>query len=135
MKKVFVTMFAVVTVGTVSNAQEAKLDAPKKMEAAPMQPKISKEQKEAQLAEAFKTAGLTADEQTKARQVLDEANAKSKEVKSDAKLSDEEKKAKSKEVSDTKNAKLKEALGEAKFKALQQALKAQREAMKAPVKE
>jgi len=105
MKKVFVTMFAVVTVATVSTAQEAKHDAPKKMEAAPMQPKLSKEQKEAQLVEAFKTAGLTAEEQSKARQVLDEANAKGKEVKADAKLTDDEKKAKNKEISDTKNAK------------------------------
>ena len=87
----------------------------------------SAEKKEADLLEAFKTAGITAEEQVKVRVIVDESTAFYKALKADASLSEEDKKAKSKEYSnDVRNPKLNEAVGEAKSKAFRYAQKAQK---------
>lgn len=140
MKKLLASTLAMGLIFTTTQAQELKADA-----AAPQAKQLSKEDKaamkakqEADLAEAFRRADLTPDQEKKAREIMAEASAKNKDIKMDAKLSEDEKKAKMKEVNDAKNDKLKEAMGEPKYKAFQTARKAQKEAMKgseAPVKE
>ncbi len=134
MKKIILTVFSIVAITVATNAQDA-------------QPKMSKEQKEAakakkeaDLVEAFKSAGLTDEEQKKAKEIMDAAGEKSKVVKQNTTLSEDDKKAKFEEINKEKNTKLKEAMGEAKFKAFQAARKLQKEnAAKteavAPVKE
>jgi hypothetical protein len=100
-----------------------------------------KEQKEAQLLEAFKKADLTEEQQKKAREIMDAAGDKAKAIKTDAKLGEDEKKMKFDEINKDKNDKLKEAMGEVKYKAFQQARKYQKEAAAktmettAPIKE
>ena len=87
--------------------------------------------KESDLMEAFKTAGLTDDEQQKYRAISEESSAFGKALKADATLSDEEKAAKSKEYGKAKAARLKELLGAEKYKALKDVQNAQKEAAKA----
>ena len=146
MKKVFLSLF-VLAIGITSNAQKL---ATKEAQIAPQapvmaQPKMSKEQKdamkakkEAELAEAFKKAELTDEQQKNARNVLDSYNEKSKAIKADAAMSADERKAKIDEISKEKNEKLKEVMGEAKNKIFKQVQKSQKEAssaVAAPVKE
>ena len=135
MKKLFVSMLAMADITTATNAQETKIEKSKPAQ----EKKVSKEEKdamkakkEADLVEAFKSADFTAEQQTKAREIMDEAAKKGKELKANTTLTEEERKAKNKEISDAKNAKLKELVGEAKFKAFQRVQKMQKEAAKAP---
>ena len=90
----------------------------------------AKAKKEADLMEAFKTAGLTDDEQQKFREIAEESSAFGKALKADATLSEEEKAAKSKEYGKAKAARLKELLGAEKYKALKDVQNAQKEAAK-----
>ena len=79
---------------------------------------------------AFKTAGLTEDEQQKYRAIMEESSALGKALKADATLTDEQKSEKSKEYSKAKEGKIKELLGVEKYKALKEVQKAQKEAAK-----
>lgn len=130
MKYLLTTIMAIGFAFTGVQAQEANK--------APQEKTISKEErasakvkKEADLMEAFKTAGLTEDEQQKYRSIMEESSAFGKALKADATLSDEEKAAKSKEYSKAKEGKIKELLGVEKYKALKEVQKAQKEAAKA----
>ncbi len=130
MKYLLTTIMAIGFAFTGVQAQEANK--------APQEKTISKEErasakvkKEADLMEAFKTAGLTEDEQQKFRSIMEESSAFGKSLKADATLSDEEKAAKSKEYSKAKEGKIKELLGVEKYKALKEVQKAQKEASKA----
>ena len=130
MKYLLTTIMAIGFAFTGVQAQEANK--------APQEKTISKEErasakvkKEADLMEAFKTAGLTEDEQQKFRSIMEESSAFGKSLKADATLSDEEKAAKSKEYSKAKEGKIKELLGVEKYKALKEVQKAQKEAAKA----
>lgn len=143
MKKVFLSLLILgITLGAAAQ-KTAEPQAP-----AMAQPKMSKEQKdamkakkEAELAEAFKKAELTEEQQKNARAVLDAYNEKSKALKADAAMSADDRKAKIDELSKEKNEKLKEVMGEAKNKLFKQAQKSQKEAAAAnqapiaPVKE
>jgi len=149
MKKVFLSLF-VLAIGLTSNAQKSATKEAQITPQAPVmaQPKMSKEQKdamkakkEAELAEAFKKAELTDEQQKNARSVLDAFNEKSKAIKADAAMSADDRKAKLDEINKEKNEKLKEVMGEAKNKIFKQVQKAQKEASSAvaaptaPVKE
>lgn len=127
MKKLLTTLFLVGLSFTAAVAQEKATDKTSQEKTMSKEDKAAaKAKKEANLQEAFKTAGLTADEQQKTRAILDEASALNKTVKADASLSDDEKMEKSKENNKARDAKLKDLLG-AKYKALKDAQKAQKE--------
>jgi predicted transglutaminase-like cysteine proteinase len=143
MKKIFVTMFALAAITTVTQAQEVKTahQPPVKKEVSKAEKEVIKAKAEADLVEAFKQAGLTDEEQKKFREITAEANEKNKVTKADTKLSEEEKQTAIKATNDAKNAKLKDALGP-KYKTLTQVRKAQKDAPNstmpaptAPVKE
>ena len=127
MKHLLMTICAVCFSFTAAVAQD---NATKEKKATTETKKLSSaEKKEAVLLEAFKTAGITAEEQVKVRVIVDESTAFYKALKADKSLSEEDLKAKSKEYSnDVRNPKLKEVIGEAKSKALREAQKAQKEA-------
>ncbi len=111
-------------------AQEAN-KAPQEKTLSKEEKAAAKAKKEADLMEAFKTAGLTDDEQQKYRAIMEESSAFGKTLKADTTLSDEEKTAKSKEYGKAKDGRLKELLGAEKYKALKEVQKAQKEAAKA----
>ena len=90
-----------------------------------------KEKKEAELAAAFKAAGVTAEEEQKVRAILAESTAFYKTLKADASLDEEAIKARSKEYSTIRNANLKAALGDDKYKVFKQVQKEQKEAAEA----
>ena len=121
MKKLLVTVFALGAIATVSHAQTTKMAQSPKMEKA-MTSKGTKESRDAKYADAFKAANLSADEQSKAKSILDESHASMKAVKTNATMSAAEKDSKLKELSRDKNTKLKAALG-AKYKAFKAAMK------------
>jgi hypothetical protein len=126
MKHLLIIICAVCFSFTAAVAQD---NATKEKKATTETKKLSSaEKKEADLLEAFKTAGITAEEQVKVRVIVDESTAFYKALKADASLSEEDKKAKSKEYSNNvRNPKLNEVIGEAKSKAFRDAQKAQKE--------
>lgn len=129
MKHLLTTIFAVFLSFTAVVAQEKAADkAPQEKTMSKEEKAAAKAKKEADLQEAFNNAGLTADEQQKTRTILDESSALNKTVKADTSLSDDQKMEKSKENNKTRDAKIKELLGEAKYKALKNVQKAQKEA-------
>lgn len=121
MKKLFVTVFALGAIATVTNAQTTKMAQSPKMEKA-MASKGTKESRDAKYADAFKAANLSADEQSKAKAILDESHTSMKAVKANAAMSAAEKATKMKELSKDKNTKMKAALG-AKYKAYKMAMR------------
>lgn len=127
MKHLLIIICAVCFSFTAAVAQD---NATKEKKATTESKKLSSaEKKEADLLEAFKTAGITAEEQVKVRVIVDESTAFYKALKADASLSEEDKKAKSKEYSNNvRNPKLNEVIGEAKSKAFRDAQKSQKEA-------
>ncbi len=140
MKKVLLSLLVLATtLGATAQKTAIKQTSAAPQSVAIAQPKMSKEQKEANLVEAFKKAELTDDQQKAARSVLDASNEKSKAVKNDASISEEDKKSKLDEVYKEKNEKLKEVMGEAKHKVFKQTQKAQKDAAAvmpaSPVKE
>jgi hypothetical protein len=129
MKHLFTTLFAVCLSFTAAVAQEKVADkAPQEKTMSKEDKAAAKAKKEADLQEAFNKAGLTADEQQKTKSILEETSALNKTVKADATLSEEQKMEKSKENTKARDAKLKELLGDAKYKALKDIQKAQKEA-------
>ena len=128
MKYLLTTLFTVFLSFTAAVAQEKAPDkAPQEKTMSKEEKAAAKAKKEADLQEAFKTAGLTADEQQKFKAIVEESAALNKTVKADTSLTDDEKMIKSKENTKVRDAKLKELLGEAKYKALKDAQKAQKE--------
>ncbi len=111
-------------------AQEAN-KAPQEKTLSKEEKAVAKAKKEADLMEAFKTAGLTDDEQQKVRLIMEENSAFGKTLKVDTSLSEEDRKTKNKEYYNASNGKLKELLGAEKYKALKEVQKSQKEAAKA----
>ena len=114
MKKLFITVFALIAFAINTQAQTTSTDAAK--------PELTKEEKaklkaakEADENEAFKIAGLTEEEITKVKEINKEINQKSKDLK-DSSLTDEEKEAKKKELNEEKKTKVKAVMGDARFK-------------------
>jgi hypothetical protein len=130
MKYLLTTIMAIGFAFTGVQAQEA-IKAPQEKTLSKEEKAAAKAKKEADLMEAFKTAGLTDDEQQKYRAIMEESSAFGKALKADATLSDEEKAAKSKEYGKAKDARLKELLGLEKYRAFKEVQKAQKEAAKA----
>lgn len=127
MKHLLTLIFVAFLTFTTTEAQEKPADKTSKEKAMSKEEKVAtKAKKEANLQEAFKTAGLTADEQQLVRASAVERSAYGKTLKADSALSDEERKAKVKEFSNSEDKKLKEKLGETKYKAFKSAQKAQR---------
>lgn len=88
----------------------------------------AKAKKEADLVEAFTKAGLTADEQSKSRAVLDASNDQTKPIKADESLSDDDRKEKLDAIYKERNDKLKVIMGNDKYKLFKATQKAQKEA-------
>ena len=130
MKYLLTTIMAIGFAFTGVQAQEAN-KAPQEKTISKEERAAAKVKKENELMEAFKTAGLTDDEQQKYRSIMEESSAFGKALKADATLSDEEKAAKSKEYSKAKEGRIKELLGVEKYKALKEIQKSQKEAAKA----
>ena len=132
MKHLLTTIIAVGFAFTGVQAQEKEaVKAPQEKTASKEDKAAAKAKKESDLLEAFKTAGITDEEQQKVRAIMDESSAFGKALKADATLSEEEKTAKSKEYGKAKDARLKELLGAEKYKAFKDVQKAQKEAAKA----
>ena len=131
MKHLLTTIIAVGFAFTGVQAQEKEaVKAPQEKTASKEDKAAAKAKKESDLLEAFKTAGVTDEEQQKVRAIMDESSAFGKALKADATLSEEEKTAKSKEYGKAKDARLKELLGAEKYKAFKDVQKAQKEAAK-----
>ena len=130
MKQLLTTLFAICLSLTAAQAQEKTDKAPQEKTMSKEEKAAAKAKKEADLQEVFKTAGLTADEIQKFRTIVEESSALNKTVKADTSLSEEQKTQKTKENTKARDAKLKELLGEAKYKTLKDAQKAQKEANK-----
>ena len=130
MKQLLTTLFAICLSLTAAQAQEKTDKAPQEKTMSKEEKAAAKAKKEADLQEVFKTAGLTADEIQKFRTIVEESSALNKTVKADTSLSEEQKTVKTKENTKARDAKLKELLGEAKYKALKDEQKAQKEANK-----
>jgi len=129
MKYLLTTIMAIGFAFTGVQAQEAS-KAPQEKTQSKEEKAAAKAKKEADLMEAFKTAGLTDDEQQKVRAIMEENSAFGKTLKADTSLSDEDRKAKNKEYYNVSNGKLKELLGADKYKAFKDVQKAQKEAAK-----
>jgi hypothetical protein len=130
MKYLLTTIMTIGFAFTGVQAQETN-KAPQEKSLSKEEKAAAKAKKEADLMDAFKTAGLTEVEQQKYRLIMEESSAFGKALKADATLSDEEKAVKSKEYGKAKDAKLKELLGLEKYKAFKEVQKAQKEAAKA----
>ena len=132
MKHLLTTIIAVGFAFTGVQAQEKEaVKAPQEKTASKEDKAAAKAKKESDLLEAFKTAGVTDEEQQKVRAIMDESSAFGKALKADATLSEEEKTAKSKEYGKAKDARLKDLLGADKYKTFKDVQKAQKEAAKA----
>jgi hypothetical protein len=123
MKKLLLLVCTMFLFAAVSNAQEAEVKKPTKEEKQKM-----KQKQDEELAAAFKEAGLSDEQITKVKAVMDEANTKSKEVKADAALTEDERKTKLDAIKEEKNAKIKEIMGEEKYRAFNAAKKKQKAA-------
>lgn len=124
-KLLFATLF-IAAIVTTAQAQNTK-----PLETRPMtksEKEAAKEKKEADLMEAFTKAGLTIDEQKKYRTLYDESNEKAKVIKAEASLDDAGKKEKLDAIYKERNEALKSTIGDAKYKLLKAAQKAQKEA-------
>lgn len=133
MKHLLTTIVAIGFAFTGAQAQiqdQVMLKAPQEKTMSKEDKAAAKAKKEADLLEAFKTAGVTEAEQQKVRVIMDENAAFGKTLKADESLSDEDRKAKNKEYYNVSNGKLKEILGADKYKAFKDVQKAQKEAAK-----
>jgi len=112
MKKLLLTALFAGTLAFISFAQDTQDKKPTtKDEKAAMKAK-----REQDLTNALTQTGLTAEQQTKVREVLSDADQKSKDLKKDATLTEDQKVAKKEELNDAKNEKLKTIMGADKFK-------------------
>ena len=86
-----------------------------------------KKMKEEHLNTSFTEVGLKEEQIKQAKEVIEEANKKGKELRDDTALTEEQRKAKKEVINDEKNAKLKEIIGD-KFKEWQAIRKKQKAA-------
>ncbi|UAY52760.1 hypothetical protein [Ferruginibacter albus] len=111
MKKLLLTAIAITTLSIVTHAQDAPSNGMSKEQKAQMKAK-----KEQDLNDAIKELGLTDDQATQVKTVLQDAMQKSKAIKDDTSLSDADKATKKDEINNEKNDKLKQIMGADKFK-------------------
>jgi len=133
MKKILVSMLVTTSLFATAQAQTtsaASTAATEKKQMTKEEKQAAKAKKEADLAEAFAKAGVPADQQEKAKDMLNASNEKAKEIKASA-SSDEEKKVKLDAVYKERNEQLKTILGDEKYKIFKDTQKAQKEAAKA----
>ncbi|MSP84594.1 MAG: hypothetical protein EXR18_02030 [Flavobacteriaceae bacterium] len=132
MKHLLTTIIAIGFAFTGVQAQEKEaVKAPQEKTTSKEDKAAAKAKKETDLLEAFKTAGVTDEDQQKVRVIMDENAAFGKTLKADVSLSDEDRKAKNKEFYNVSNGKLKELLGAEKYKTFKDVQKAQKEVAKA----
>ena len=125
MKTFLLVTLLTATVFTAAHAQTA---VPATTTMTKAEKETAKAKKEADLAEAFTKAGLTADEQVKCRAILDASNEQTKPVKADASLSDDARKEKLDAIYKERNDSLKAIMGNDKYKVFKATQKAQKEA-------
>ncbi len=127
MKKFLLAAVFTAAVFTAANAQVMATTETKTM--TKEEKAAAKAKKEAELNEAFTTAGLTDEEQVKmCRAALDQSNEKSKVIRADAALTADDKKAKLDAVNKERNEIMKTIMGDAKYKIFKATQKAQKEA-------
>lgn len=136
MKKILLALIITSAVTTAANAQEAAASAPATM--APAKPQLSKEEREKQkqkmeadLAAAFKEAGLTENEIKLSKEAMEAGRQKRNELKKNTSITEEEKAKKAQEYKDEEKTKLTEIMG-SKYKAFKEAQKKQKAAAPAP---
>ncbi|MCF6128253.1 hypothetical protein L1S35_01105 [Flavobacterium sp. AS60] len=131
MKHLLTTLFAVFITFTAANAQESTSTNTQQEKVLTKEEKAAqKAQKEANLQETFKAAGLTAEEQQMVRTSLEARSAYKKELKADTSLTEEEFNIKYKKFTSEEDQKYKAAWGEEKYKIFKATQKAQKEAQK-----
>ena len=119
-----VTLFAAV----VFNTAQAQTNMTSTTKAITEEQKNAAKVKKAEnLIEAFTKAGLSNDEQLKARTELDESNEKIKSIKADASLSDDDKRTKVIAINKERKENLKAIMGEAKYELFEATQKMQRQ--------
>ena len=125
MKKIMmVTLFAAV----VFNTAQAQTNMTSTTKAITEEQKNAAKVKKAEnLIEAFTKAGLSNDEQLKARTELDESNEKIKSIKADSSLSDDDKRTKVIAINKERKENLKAIMGEAKYELFEATQKMQRQ--------
>ncbi len=129
MKALLIATVLTAAVFTSANAQEAVNDLPAaKATMTKADKEAVKAKKEADLVEAFTKAGLTTDEQTKCRAILDESNEKTKPIKANPDDTEAGKKEKLDVIYKDRNDALKAVMGDAKYKIFKATQKAQKEA-------
>ncbi len=124
-KKFLLAVVFTASVFTAANAQVMATTETKTM--TKEEKAAAKAKKEAELNEAFTTAGLTSEEQLKCRAALDESNEKSKAIRADAALTADDKKVKLDAVNKERNDNMKTIMGDAKYKIFKATQKAQKE--------
>jgi hypothetical protein len=124
MKYLLTTIMTIGFAFTGVQAQEAN-KAPQEKTLSKEDKAAAKAKKEADLMIAFKTAGLTEEEQQKYRAIMEESSAFGKSLKADATLTDEQKAEKAKEYGKAKDGRIKDLLGVEKYKALKEVQKSQ----------
>lgn len=130
MKKLLIPIVVACLSFTAIEAQEAGNNAPQEKVMSKQDKEAAKAKKESELMDAFKTADISATEQQKIRDYMSESMASNKMLKADTSLSEDDMKTKYKEISKDREAKIKALVGDAKYKALKDAQKAQKEAAK-----
>ena len=127
MKKLFLLPIALMVLSFTINAQ-SKMDTTKQKAPMSKEEKAKmKAQNEKDLTEAISQLGLNADQEKQVRDVLEDANNKSRELKKNSALSEEAKEAAKKTINDEKNGKLKDILGKDKYKQFTEIRKKQKE--------
>ncbi len=132
--KIFVPMktfmLAALLTAFVCTAHAQTATAPVAQKITKAEREAAKVKKEADLVEAFTKAGLSADEQLKARAAMEASNEQSKPIKADASLADDVKKEKLDAINKQRNDNLKTIMGADKYKIFKAVQKAQKEASK-----
>ncbi len=141
MKKIFITILSVCVLAFAATAQtaEVSMDAVKANKAAEKEAKAKqKALQNENIEKALKQVGASDTEIAAFKKALQEASAKSNEIKKNEALSADDKEAQLKANMEAKNAKCREAIGEAKYKEFNKIRKEQKiaeEALVAPYKQ
>jgi crotonobetainyl-CoA:carnitine CoA-transferase CaiB-like acyl-CoA transferase len=124
MKKILVMLMASLMVSAITFAQTK--DSAQTKELTKEEKAALKAKSEADVMQAYKEAGLTDAQIASCKEVIDDSNKKSNELKKQTTLTDDEKVAAKKIITDEKNAKMKEIMGTAAYKKYSDVRKAQK---------
>ena len=130
MKKVLLIAIAAIGFSTFSNAQQIPAGAESRQPLTKEEREMRKIKTEADLVASFKEVGLDEGQQKAMREAMQNASAKSMELRKDATLDEESKKAKQKELNEARNAEFKKIMGDEKYSKWEEIRKAQREEAK-----